>query len=127
VRVRASVDEIAKSLQGNWRAEHLFALKQALDAFDFIGKRLAERDREIEQQLQSLQGILRTSRHCRRAAIGRRRGGPPSIGQAFRGRSKRSGVRLDVTLLRRPTICSIAQERTAAIRRDPGTPPCPSI
>ena len=31
VRVRASVDEIAKSLQGNWRAEHLFALKQALE------------------------------------------------------------------------------------------------
>ena len=28
-------DEIAKSLQGNWRAEHLFALKQALGAFDF--------------------------------------------------------------------------------------------
>lgn len=27
VRIRASVDEIAKSLQGNWRAAHLFALK----------------------------------------------------------------------------------------------------
>ena len=55
VRVRASVDQIAKSLQGNWRAEHLFALKQALDAFDFIGTQLAECDREIEQQLQTLQ------------------------------------------------------------------------
>ena len=32
VRVHASVDEIAKSLQGNWRAEHLFALRQALGA-----------------------------------------------------------------------------------------------
>ena len=29
-RIRASEDEIAKSLQGTWRAEHLFALKQAL-------------------------------------------------------------------------------------------------
>jgi transposase len=28
-RIRASIDEIAKSLEGNWRAEHLFALKQA--------------------------------------------------------------------------------------------------
>ena len=55
VRIRASVDEIAKSLQGNWRAEHLFALKQALAMFDFIGTQLAECDREIEQQLQSLQ------------------------------------------------------------------------
>ena len=36
-RIRASIDEIAKSLEGNWRAEHLFALKQALVGFDFIG------------------------------------------------------------------------------------------
>lgn len=55
VRIRASHDEIAKSLQGNWRAEHLFALKQALDMFDFIGTQLAECDREIERQLQGLQ------------------------------------------------------------------------
>ena len=41
-------------LQGNWRLEHLFALKQALDAFDFVGTQLAERDREIELQLRSL-------------------------------------------------------------------------
>ena len=54
VRVRASVEEIAKSLQGNWRAEHLFALKQALGAFDFVGTQLAECDAQIERQLQSL-------------------------------------------------------------------------
>ena len=55
VRVRASADEIALSLQGNWRAEHLFALKQALDAFDFVGSQLAECDQHIERQLQTLQ------------------------------------------------------------------------
>ncbi len=55
VRVRASVEEIAKSLQGNWRPEHLFALKQALGAFDFVGTQLAECDDQIEQQLQRLQ------------------------------------------------------------------------
>ena len=54
VRVRASVDEIAKSLQGNWRAEHLFALKQ-VGAFDFVATQLAECDAEIELQLQRLQ------------------------------------------------------------------------
>jgi transposase len=54
VRVRASAEQIAKSLQGNWRAEHLFALKQAVDAFDFVGTQLAECDREIELQLQRL-------------------------------------------------------------------------
>ena len=54
-RIHASVDEIAKSLQGHWRAEHLFALKQSLDGFDFIGTPLAECDCEIERQLQCLQ------------------------------------------------------------------------
>ena len=54
VHVRASVDEIAKSLQGTWRAEHLFALKHALDAFDFVGTQLAECDHKIELQLQIL-------------------------------------------------------------------------
>src|SRR5260370_15976659 len=54
-RIRASIDEIAKSLQGNWRAEHLFALKQALNWVDFIGTQPAECDRRLEQQLQRLQ------------------------------------------------------------------------
>ena len=40
VRIRASHDEIAKSLQGNWRAEHLFALKQALALYDFYASQL---------------------------------------------------------------------------------------
>ncbi len=53
-RIRASDDEIAKSLQGNWRAEHLFALKQALDAFDFCSTQLAECDAQIQTQLQAL-------------------------------------------------------------------------
>lgn len=53
-RIRASQDEIARSLQGNWRAEHLFALKQALDAFDFCGTQLAECDAQIQAQLQAL-------------------------------------------------------------------------
>jgi len=53
-RIRASEDEIAKSLQGSWRAEHLFALKQALDAFDFCGTQLAECDAQIQNQLQVL-------------------------------------------------------------------------
>lgn len=53
-RIHASNEQIARSLQGNWRAEHLFALKQALGAFDFVGTQLAECDREIEAKLQSL-------------------------------------------------------------------------
>jgi transposase len=55
VRIKAGADEIAASLQGHWRAEHLFALKQGLDAFDFCGTQLAECDAEIEAQLAVLQ------------------------------------------------------------------------
>lgn len=54
-RIHASADEIARSLQGNWRAEHLFALRQAVDMFDFIGTQLAQCDREVDQQLRLLQ------------------------------------------------------------------------
>ncbi len=53
--IHASVDEIARSLQGNWRDEHLFALKQALAGFDFVGTQIDECDREIEVQLGRLQ------------------------------------------------------------------------
>lgn len=54
-RIHASADEIAKSLQGNWRDEHLFALKQALAAFDFYSAQLAECDTAIQEQLHALQ------------------------------------------------------------------------
>ena len=54
-RIRASHAEIAKSLQGNWRTEHLFSLQQALAMFDFIGTQVADCDREIEAQLSALQ------------------------------------------------------------------------
>ena len=67
-RIRASEDDIAKSLQGNWRTEHLFALKQALAAFDFIGTQLAECDQQIEQQLHGLQA------HEGEPAKGKKRG-----------------------------------------------------
>ena len=68
VRIHASTEEIAKSLQGNWRVEHLFALKQALEAFDFCGTQLAECDAEIERQLHSLQA------HEGEPAKGKKRG-----------------------------------------------------
>jgi len=54
-RIHASVDDIARSLQGNWRVEHLFALRQAVEMFDFIGTQLAQCDREVDQQLQAMQ------------------------------------------------------------------------
>lgn len=52
--IQATEEEIVKSLQGNWRREHLFALKQGLAQYDFFGTQLAECDQEIEATLKTL-------------------------------------------------------------------------
>ena len=54
-RIRASKDEIKKSLVGNWREEHLFALKQAMSLYDAYSERLTECDRQLETMLAALQ------------------------------------------------------------------------
>ena len=53
-RIKADEEEIALSLEGNWRAEHLFALKQAMAAFDFCGGQMAECDEQMQRSLQAL-------------------------------------------------------------------------
>jgi transposase len=50
-RCRNSVATIAKSLQGNYRQEHLFSLKQAVETFEFYQSQIADCDREIEALL----------------------------------------------------------------------------
>ena len=49
--------EIAKALTGNYRAEHLFALKQALALYDAYTEQLRECDAEIERQFQAIQPV----------------------------------------------------------------------
>jgi transposase len=44
---------IAKALEGHWRAEHLFALQQAVDQYDFIQQQLRTCDQQIEACLQA--------------------------------------------------------------------------
>ena len=55
--VKKSKIEIAKALTGNYRSEHLFALKQALALYDFYSQQLIECDAEIEQQFSNLKPI----------------------------------------------------------------------
>ena len=66
-RIKASEEEIAASLQGTWRAEHLFALKQALATFDFCATQLAECEVEIEQVMAQLH------KHTREPGKGKKR------------------------------------------------------
>src|SRR6267154_2381436 len=51
-RVKASEEEIARSLEGNWQEDLLFVLKQEQAGYEFCQKQMAECDRQIEQYLQ---------------------------------------------------------------------------
>jgi len=53
-RVKASQEEIIKSLTGYWRKEYLFALKQANDLYKYYNDKIIECDEEIEKALQGL-------------------------------------------------------------------------
>lgn len=68
-RIRASEEEIAKALQGNWREEHLFTLKQAVALYDAYAVQLAECDRQLEKMLAAL------ARHEGEPGQPKRRGG----------------------------------------------------
>lgn len=50
-RIRSSTNEIAKSLEGDYRSEHLFALKQAVELYDFYQKQISACDQQIEDYL----------------------------------------------------------------------------
>jgi transposase len=52
-RVKASADTIAKSLVGDYRAEHLFTLRQSLQAYRYYQQLIADCDQQIEQHLQA--------------------------------------------------------------------------
>src|ERR1700724_2653596 len=51
-RVKASEEEIARSLEGNWQRDLLFVLKQEQDGYVFCQKQMTECDRRLEQYLQ---------------------------------------------------------------------------
>ena len=50
-RIKASPDTIAKALVGDYRAEHLFTLRQSLDAYRYTQRLLDECDAELQRLL----------------------------------------------------------------------------
>ena len=50
-RCKKSAQEIQKSLHGNWRDEHLFALQQAVELYDFYQSQIESCDQKIQAQL----------------------------------------------------------------------------
>ena len=54
-RIRSSVDRIAKALEGDYREEHLFALRQAVESYRFYQQQIAQCDAQIEAYLSRLE------------------------------------------------------------------------
>ncbi|MBV9443548.1 MAG: IS110 family transposase [Acidobacteriaceae bacterium] len=53
-RVRSSQDTVAKTLEGDYRSEHLFTLKQSLAGYRYYQQQIQEVDREIQRQMMVL-------------------------------------------------------------------------
>jgi hypothetical protein len=51
-RVKASDEQIARYLEGNWQEDLLFVLKQEQQGYVFRQQQMAECDRQLEQYLQ---------------------------------------------------------------------------
>jgi transposase len=50
-QVRASAETIARALEGDYRAEHLFTLQQSLTLYRFLQKQIADCSEKIRQEL----------------------------------------------------------------------------
>jgi transposase len=53
-RVKASREEVARSLEGNWRVDVLFELQQAVDSYHFAHRQMQECDGKLTLYLVSL-------------------------------------------------------------------------
>jgi len=57
-RIQASREEVAKSLEGNWRPELLFVLQQEVAMYDTYQQRIAECDQQLQEHLASFANII---------------------------------------------------------------------
>ena len=57
-RCRSSQSEIAKALSGHYQPEHLFALKQALELYDFYNQQIQACDAEIEGNYAAIKPVF---------------------------------------------------------------------
>ena len=61
-RIKASAEVIAKSLVGDYRAEHIFTLRQSLKAYRSYELLIADCDREIQQWLKDFEDSGKSSK-----------------------------------------------------------------
>lgn len=53
-RIKRSEEQIAKALEGDYRQEHLFALRQAVELYDIYQQKIEDCNQQIEQYLTQL-------------------------------------------------------------------------
>jgi transposase len=89
-RIRASEETIAKSLVGDYRSEHLFTLRQSLEAYRRYQQLIAECDQEIQGKLETLPSKTDTGQRPlppEKSGIKKRKGNEPDFdlrGQHYR-------------------------------------------
>ena len=76
-RIQASEEEIAHSLQGNWREDVLFELEQVLAAYDFQLQQIEKCEQQLEKYMRHSRPVLRLVRCWRKPPLGPNR--PPQM------------------------------------------------
>ncbi len=79
--VKNTPEAIAKALEGDYRQEHLFALKQAVELYDFYHRQIEACDREIERHLYTFEVKVDSALHP--LPPSKRKGKKPIGNQSF--------------------------------------------
>jgi transposase len=92
--VKATEEKVARALEGTYREEHMFALKQALEGYDFFQQQLVSCDQALEAYLAQLPSAPN----------------PPAVPQARRYRRKNQphfDLRTELARIAGVDICQI--------------------
>ena len=92
--VKASRDEVARSLEGNWRHDLLFELRQAVDSYAFAHQQMRECDRQLESFLASLPA--RTLERPSQSAEARTAATPPEKKARKKPKARRNEPTIDL-------------------------------
>jgi len=81
-RVKATEEEIAAHLEGNWQEDLLFVLKQEQDGYEFCQKQMSECDRQIEYYLAQMEDRSRGAdlpEEKRKSRLKKKKGNTPGF------------------------------------------------
>ncbi len=81
-RVKASEEQIARYLEGNWQEDLLFVLKQEQEGYEFCQQQMAECDWQLEQYLQQREDRSQGTslpKEVRKGRLVRRKGNKPAF------------------------------------------------